>query len=153
VVGAHLPRLDPKAIAAFIAGDVAEFVRTMQDLRQRGITKTTEAEIEARAQELPAELDADLQTCALFEVEVIGNETAFDPADFENPDTGYCGWEPAFLSIDGESILFEGYRTPTDLRASKDWCTRPGNYFFPHLLQCPRDYGNWRPTHASIDGL
>lgn len=116
VIGAHLPRLDQTAIAQFIAEDVAGFVRTLRELRERGVTDRTNEEIAERAAELPAELDADLQKCALFEVEVTEYDGNLDPADFENPETGYCGWEPAFLSMDGESVIVEGYRSPPDLR-------------------------------------
>ena len=116
VVGAYLPRLTQDAIARFIADDVAGFRKIIRELRDRGITDTTDAEIEERALELPAALDADLQTCALFEVEVTGNDREFDPADFENPDTGFCGWEPAFLSLDGSNVLFEGSSAPPDVK-------------------------------------
>ena len=116
IIGAYLPRLDQDAIARFIDEDVAEFRKTMHDLRQRGVTSSTEAEIEDRAADLPAEVHADLQTCALFEAEVIDNNTEFDPADFENPETGFCGWEPAFLTLDGQHVLFEGFRAPAVLK-------------------------------------
>jgi len=116
VIGAYLPRLDQKAISTFIAEDVAGFVKTMRQLLCHGVTRTTEKEIRERAAELPAELDADLQACALFEVEVRENDGEFDPSQFQNPETGLCGWEPAFLSTDGKSIVFEGYSSPSDLR-------------------------------------
>lgn len=116
VIGAHLPRLDQEGIRRFIAEDVAAFGRTIRELRERGITDLTDEDIEERALELPGELDADLQTCALFELEVTGNEMEFDPSAFENPETGYRGWEPAFLTMDGGAVLFEGYRAPPDVR-------------------------------------
>ena len=115
VIGAHLPRLDQAGISQFIREDVASFKATMLDLIARGISKSAPEEIDERALELPQELDADLQRCALFELEVIENSQDFDPAEFSNPDTGYLGWEPVFLSPDGETILTEAYRAPASL--------------------------------------
>jgi hypothetical protein len=69
------------------------------------------------ALELPEELNADLQRCALFEAEVTGNTSEFNPADFSNPVTSYAGWQPAFLTLDGKSILFEAYQAPATLEA------------------------------------
>jgi hypothetical protein len=116
VIGVYLPRLDPAGIAAFIERNVKGYVKTMTDLRSKGMTRTTDEEIQERAGELPEELNRDLQHCALFELEVLGNESDFDPSDFENGETGYAGWEPAFLSLDGEEIIFEGYKAPSNLR-------------------------------------
>jgi hypothetical protein len=109
VIGAHLPRLDQKAIARFIADEVAEFRRGWLELRERGGTEKTEEEIEEDTMDLKAKLEVDLQTCALFEVEVTENDREFELTEFENTDR-YCGWEPAFLSPDGERVVFkEGY--------------------------------------------
>jgi hypothetical protein len=121
VIGAHLPRLDQAGIALFIASDVASFKETMRDLVARGISKVTPEEIEDRALEHPEELDADLQRCALFEIEVTGNDREFDPTEFTNPESGYVGWEPVFLSMEGESKVTESYRAPasmTDFRVA-----------------------------------
>ena len=112
VIGAHLPRLDQAGISRFIEEDVASFKRTMIDLIERGISTSTREEVEERALELPDELNADLQRCALFEVEVSGNNCEFDPSEFNNPKSGYVGWEPAFLSLDGERVITELYRAP-----------------------------------------
>ena len=116
VVGAHLPRLDQSGLAAYIARDVAQFRATLRSLRERGIGQATDEEIDQRAEELPGELDADLQRCALFELEVSDNDLEFDPSDIGNPDTGYLGWEPAFLSPTGEEVITESYKAPPDLR-------------------------------------
>jgi len=110
VIGAYLPRLDQGGIARFIADDVSRFKATLLGFVAEGRFKLDAEEIESRALELPAELDADLQRCALFEVEVTGNATEFDPSDFTNPETGYAGWEPAFLTLDGDAIITESYR-------------------------------------------
>lgn len=115
VIGAHLPRLDQAGIASFIEDDVASFKATMRDLIARGVSTATPHEVEERALELPGELNADLQRCALFEVEVTGNGQDFDPTDFSNPVSGYLGWEPAFLSMDGEQVVTEAYKAPADL--------------------------------------
>lgn len=115
VIGAHLPRLDQAAVAQFIAGDVASFKVTLIDLIERGISSSTYEEVQERALELPEELDGDLQRCALFEVEVTGNAGEFDPAEFCNPETGYLGWEPAFLSMDGERVVVESSTAPSEL--------------------------------------
>jgi hypothetical protein len=115
VIGAHLPRLDQAGMSQFIREDVASFKATMLDLMTRGISKSTPEEIEERALELPQELDADLQRCALFEVEIIENDQDFDPTEFSNPDSGYLGWEPAFLTPDGETIITEAYKAPASL--------------------------------------
>lgn len=117
VVGAHLPRLDQAGIASFISSDVASFKETMRDLVARGISKATPEEIEKRALELPEELDADLQRCALFEIEVTGNASEFDPTEFMNPETSFVGYEPVFLSMDGESVVTESYNAPAAMSA------------------------------------
>jgi hypothetical protein len=115
VIGAHLPRLDQADIASFIKGDVASFKQTMRDLIARGVATATLHEVEERALELPGELDADLQRCALFEVEVTGNSQEFDPTEFSNAVSGYLGWEPVFLSMDGEQVVTEAYKAPPSL--------------------------------------
>jgi hypothetical protein len=115
VVGAHLPRLDQRGIDSFIASDVAEWRVTIRRLRNEGYTGLTDEEIATRAAEMPEELDADLQKCALFEVEVRDNSNEFDPSEFREPIAGGCGWEPAFLSMDGERVVLEGYRAPANM--------------------------------------
>lgn len=115
VLGAHLPRLDQAGISQFIKDDVASFQATLLDLIARGVSKSAPEDVEERALELPEELDADLQRCALFEVEVIDNAQELDPTEFSNPDTGYVGWEPVFLSPDGETIITEAYKAPAAL--------------------------------------
>jgi len=136
VLGAHLPRLDQDGIASFIANDVATFKGTMLDLIKRGISTATREEVEDRARELPDELDADLQRCALFEIEVIGNNREFDPVVFRNPETGYHGWEPVFLTMDGQRVLIETSKAPSgisDFRVAfyiHEW-TEPGTLVGP----------------------
>jgi len=117
VLGAHLPRLDQAGIGRFIATQVASFKATLLGFLAEGRFNLDAEEIEQRALELPEELNADLQRCALFEVEVTDNTTEFDPAAFTNPNTTYAGWEPAFLTLDGEAILTEAYRAPATLAA------------------------------------
>ncbi len=143
VLGAYLPRLDQGGIARFIADDVSRFKATLLGFLAEGRFKLDAEEIESRALELPAELDADLQRCALFEVEVTGNATEFDPSDFTNPETGYAGWEPAFLTLDGDAIIIESYRAPADLEAFRvafyihEW-DEPGSLSGPTgVLQLP----------------
>jgi hypothetical protein len=116
VLGAYLPRLDQTGIANFIESDVKDWVAGIRDLRERGVTQITDDEIQLRASELPEELNADLQRCALFELEICENDSELNPSEFENPDSGYCGWEPVFLSLDGESVIFEGYNAPPTLK-------------------------------------
>jgi hypothetical protein len=121
VIGAHLPRLDQSGIAGFIAADVASFKQTLLDLIAQGRSRWTPEEVEERALELPEELNADLQHCALFEVEVTGNDRKFDPSEFTNPKTDQCGWEPVFLGLDGESVITDAYSVPpeiTDFRSA-----------------------------------
>jgi hypothetical protein len=101
VVGAYLPRLDWPSVKAYIARDIENFRTTLHRLREEGICKASADEIEARALELPEEYALDLGACALFEIEVLGNTAEFDATDIRNPETGACGWEPAFLSLDG----------------------------------------------------
>ena len=43
------------------------------------------------------------------------NGQEFDPCDFCNPETGYVGWQPAFLSIDGERVIVDSYKAPREL--------------------------------------
>lgn len=117
VLGAYLPRLDQGGIARFIAEDVARLKTTLLGFLAEGRFNLDAEEIEGRALELPAELDADLQRCALFEVEVTGNAGEFNPSDFTNPETGHAGWEPAFLTLDGQAIITESYRAPAELEA------------------------------------
>ena len=88
----------------------------MRSLREQGVSRATDEEIDQRAEELPGELDADLQRCALFEIEVSDNDSEFDPSDIENPDTGYCGWEPVILSPAGSEVITESYKAPASLR-------------------------------------
>lgn len=116
IIGAHLPRLDARGIQDFITRDVADFKETMLDAIATGQSNTTsKAEAEESALELPDRLNTELQCCALFEVEVKGNNREFDPGEFHNPDTGLCGWEPAFITLDGNEILFSGYSAPPEL--------------------------------------
>ncbi|MBX3657628.1 MAG: hypothetical protein KF740_04265 [Ramlibacter sp.] len=107
--------MDQVGIANFIENDVKDWVTGIRELRERGITRITEDEIQLRASELPEELDADLQRCALFELEVRDNDSELDPSQFES-ESSYCGWEPVFLSLDGESVIFEGYKAPSTLK-------------------------------------
>jgi len=116
VIGAHLPRVDQDGIAKFIADDVAGFKKTLFHLIDQGRTQWTRQEVELRAQELPEEIDTDLQRCALFELEVLGNCRKFEPSEFTNPETGYAGWEPAFLSMDGQAIVTEAHWAPPELK-------------------------------------
>ena len=107
--------MDQESIASFISSDVASFKETMRDLAARGISKATPEEIEDRALEIPEELNADLQRCALFEIEVTDNDQEFDPTEFTNPESGYVGWEPVFLSMDGESVVTEAYKASASM--------------------------------------
>lgn len=116
VLGAHLPRLDQAGIATFIRDDVLRFKQTMLELIDSGTVERDRDQVEERALELPEELDYDLQRCALFELEVTGNEAEFDPSEYGNPDSGRLGWEPAFLSMDGTAVVTEAYRAPPSLR-------------------------------------
>jgi hypothetical protein len=137
VIGAHLPRLDQAAIAQFIHDDVAEFKRVLLDLNARGEIYTDPAEIEERALELPEELDAELQSCALFELEVTGNDASFDPSEFHNPDTDLYGWAHVILSMDGTEVLGDDQEAPAewkDFRAAfwvQDWDELPGRLAGP----------------------
>jgi hypothetical protein len=117
VIGAHLPRLDQAGITAFIANDVETFKATIYELVAKGIAKRTYAEIDRRALELPEELNTDLQRCALFELEIQGNDREFDPTELFNPDTGYVAWEPAFLTLDGEAILTDAHKASGSLES------------------------------------
>jgi hypothetical protein len=116
VLGAHLPRLDQAGIKKFIHDDVELFKKTLSDLIDSGTIKRDRGEIEERALELPEKLDYDLQRCALFELEVTGNDTEFDPAEYGNPESGGLGWEPAFLSLDGASRITEACKAPASLQ-------------------------------------
>jgi hypothetical protein len=116
VLGAHLPRLDQAGIAQFIREDVERFKQTLSELIDSGTIKRDRQEVEDRALELPEELEYDLQRCALFELEVTGNEAEFDPSEYGNPESGLLGWEPVFMSMDGTTIVSEAYKAPADLR-------------------------------------
>ncbi len=115
VIGAHLPRLDAQSIESFIANDVAEFKVLMAARIEQGKSEWNIEELDERALEIAEELRSDLQKCALFEVEVIGNKIRFQASDFSNPVTGLCGWEPAYLSLDGESVVAEGSWVPPEI--------------------------------------
>ena len=116
VLGAHLPRLDQAGILKFIQEDVERFKKTLFELIGSGTINRDRQDIEDRALELPEELDYDLQRCAVFELEITGNETSFDPSEYGNPDTGGFGWEPAFLSLDGTALVTEVFKAPASLR-------------------------------------
>ncbi|WP_428415453.1 hypothetical protein [Methylibium sp.] len=116
VLGAHLPRLDKAGIARFIEEDVASFKKTLFELINSGAIQRDREEVDERALELTEELDYDLQRCALFELEVTGNNSEFDPSAYGNPDSDRLGWEPVFISIDGSSIISEAYKAPPSLK-------------------------------------
>lgn len=116
VLGAHLPRLDQAGIVKFIREDVERFKRTLFELIDSGTIKRDRQEVEERALELPEEIEYDLQRCALFELEITGNEAEFDPSEYGNPDSGSLGWEPAFISMDGTALATEAYKAPASLR-------------------------------------
>jgi len=116
VLGAYLPRLDQAGIGKFIQEDVDRFKQTLFELIDSGTIKRDREEVEERALELPEELEYDLQRCALFELEITGNETDFDPSEYGNPDSGGLGWDPAFLSLDGTAVVTEAYKAPASLR-------------------------------------
>ena len=117
VVGAHLPRLDTASIESFIADDIAGFKSFMAERIQQGKSEWSIGEVEDRALEIAEELRYDLKTCALFEIEVSGNTDQFHASDLSNPATGYCGWEPAYLSMDGESVIAEGSWVPAEVES------------------------------------
>jgi len=116
VLGAHLPRLDQAGVARFIRDEVERFKQTLFELIESGTVKLDRQEIEDRALELAEELDDDLQRCALFELEVTGNDTEFDPSEYGNPEQGLLAWEPAFMSMDGATVVSVAYKAPADLR-------------------------------------
>lgn len=116
VIGAHLPRLDQEGVSQFIREDVARFKKTLYELNETSSIHTDPAEIEERALELPEELDYGLQRCALFELEVTGNDSEFDPSEYGDPESGSLGWEPAFLSTDGAAIICESHKAPASLK-------------------------------------
>jgi hypothetical protein len=144
VLGAHLPRLDQAGIAKFICEDTERFKQTLFGLIDLGTIKRDRQEVEERALELPDELDYDLQRCALFELEVTGNESEFDPTEYGNPSSGGLGWEPVFLSMDGQTVVTEAYRAPASLGEFRvafyvhDW-ELPGSLVGPAgKLELPR---------------
>jgi hypothetical protein len=116
VLSAHLPRLDQAGIAAFIRANVESFKKTLFEMIESGRIKRDREDVEERALELPEELEYDLQRCALFELEVTGNESDFDPSEYGNPDSGFMGWEPVFLSMDGEAVVTEACTAPSSLQ-------------------------------------
>lgn len=59
----------------------------LNELNRTASIQSAPEDIEARAEELPEEFAHDLQRCALFELEVTGNDAEFDPADYGDPDT------------------------------------------------------------------
>jgi hypothetical protein len=115
VVGAYLPRLDVDALSAYVNAETVEFKSTLRSLRDRGFSVGRDAAIDARALELRDEMTADLECCALFEVEVKNNSAEFDPSEFHNPDNGLHGWEPVFLTLSGRAVAFEGSTAPAEL--------------------------------------
>jgi GAF domain-containing protein len=104
-------------VAEFIEHDTAQFKASMRERIETGRSSWTLEEVDERALEIAEELRADLQTCALFELEVQHNDRRFHASDFSNSATGLCGWEPAFLSPDGESIITEGSWVPPELES------------------------------------
>jgi hypothetical protein len=116
VIGAYLPRLDQTRLERWIADDVASFKSTIRELRTQGIAQTTDEEIELRAEELPEELNYDLQRAALFEVEVLNNSAAFEGSCFQEHHSTAASWEPVFLSLSGDAVVCEKYEAPADLR-------------------------------------
>jgi len=116
VVGAYLPRLDQARLSRWIADDVVSFKKTIRELRERGVTQTTDEEIELRAEELPEELNSDLQQVALFEVEVLGNSKVFVGTSFQERKTTAVSWEPVYLSLSGEEVICDKSDAPPELQ-------------------------------------
>ncbi len=116
VLGFHLPRLDARAVAEFIERDIAQFKASMRQRIEAGRSSWAPEEVDERALEIADELHTDLQTCALFELEIQHNDRRFLASDFSNSATGLCGWEPAFLSPAGDSILTEDSWVPPELK-------------------------------------
>ena len=114
VLGAYLPHLDQQGIANFIASDILQYREFWRNRISQAKSSWSIDEMEERAKELADELNTDLQTCAIFEVEVTGNTQTFHASDFFNPISGNCGWEPAYLTVDGQlRITDNDYVSPT----------------------------------------
>lgn len=117
VLGAHLPRLNKQSIENFIDDDTAHFKTFMAERINLGKSNWTLEEVDARALEIAEDLRANLRTCALFEVEVTDNTQRFHASDLSNPVTLLRGWEPAYLSPDGESAIAEGSWVPAEVHS------------------------------------
>jgi len=87
----------------------------MRERIETGRSSWSLEDVDERALEIADELNTDLQSCALFEVEVQENAQRFHASDFSNSATGLCGWEPAYLSLDGESVVSEASWVPPEL--------------------------------------
>ncbi len=114
VLGAYLPRIDAEGMDRFIVGDVRTFQTTMLDLVARGVSRMSPAEIAARAEAIPDELRANLESCALFEILVEGAPRSVIAEDFCNSVTGQLGWEGQLLTEDGQRRLERGNDDPSN---------------------------------------
>jgi hypothetical protein len=116
VIGSHLPRLDPKGINDYIANDIDQYKSFWRERIERDNDSWSLEELEERAIEIAEQLSSDLHACALFELEVKGNEQRFYASDFYNVATTLAGWEPVYLELDGETIISDGSWLPPQHR-------------------------------------
>lgn len=114
VLNACLPRLDQDGITRFIEQDIDRWRRAVPELQAKGFLRDVSPEdVILRCEEMREDLGIALQDVALFELQVTGNCATLNPSDIGN--TGQAGWEPVFLSIDGDRIVYEGYKAPATL--------------------------------------
>jgi len=113
LLGSYLPKLSADGIQSFIDRDIEEFIKTIRELREKGVTRHwPEDVLQERAVELRAELREDLNHVALFEVEVTGNDNSLDILNFQEPETTCCAWAHAYLTLDGDATLQEPHEAP-----------------------------------------
>lgn len=116
VLNAYRPNLDRVGMTRFIEQDIANWRRAVPELQAKGfLLDLTPEEVDLRCEEMREDLGVDLEQAALFELSVVGNSLPLQPSDIGNPVTGLLGWEPAFLSVDGEQVVHEGYQAPPTL--------------------------------------
>lgn len=117
VIGAYLPRLAQNSINQFILHEVTEYKTFWIERIQSGKSDWSIEGVEEGALDLSDALNTDLQKCAMFEVEVTDNSQKFYASDFSNLVTGLCGWEPAYLSLDGESVIADGVWISSEIKS------------------------------------
>jgi len=126
VIGAHLPRLSPERLAAWIVEDVQSFATGIRAMKSQGLAQSwSEDEIASRSAELPNELEEALSAAALFEVLVEGHVGDLYPS----------GHPILTVELEVQTGSDAGQRTPAVRQQFTDAAVGPGGQFVHHVLE------------------